>query len=177
MGPTAHPGPGRDAQPHRAQGSPPELAAGTRGPNASPAPESPQTGEKVAGAASRSREPEAAVPQLRNGPPRPTRPPRTLPAPRPRAPRADPRAHRGRGRALTWHPPSNVQVLAVFKQVSGRKKEEKNPIMQMAPDREARAGAEAATARVREQPGRQIYGARHGYARSRRRASRSSLKR
>ena len=82
-------------------------------------------GKKLLELPARSREPEAAVPQLRNGPQRPTRPLARLPAPRPRASRADPGAHRGRGWALTWHPPSNVQVLAVLKQVSRRKKKEK----------------------------------------------------
>lgn len=71
--------------------------------------------------------------------------------------RAQPRALRVHGRALTWHLLLSVQVVAVFtwvfKQVSGTKKEGKKiQLCKWAPAWEARAGSAAATVRVLEQP-------------------------
>lgn len=85
-------------------------------------------------------------------------------APRSPAVRANLGAHRGHGRALTWHSLLSVQVVAVFtwvfKQVSGReneggkkrkrerKRKKKIQLCKWAPDWEARVGSDAATVRV-----------------------------
>lgn len=91
---------------------------------------------------------------------------------------AAPGACRGRGWALTWHPLLSVQVLAVFtwvfKQVSGRKKEAKKKKKSNYANG-LRTGSSALDLtplplELWSSPGRGFMGARHGYARSRRRS-------
>lgn len=146
---------------------PPQLTTGMRGPDASPAPKS-QREKKVAELPAGSWEPEAADP-TGEAHPAARRSPHLARRLRALTPG---RAEGTAGHLLGTRFPTGRSSRFSNKFQGGRRRPKKNPIMQMAPDWEARAGSDAvATARVREQPGRRIYGARHGYARSRRRAS------